>query len=200
VHPLALAVEVEPAGAAVTVDGAPLLPPAATRETFVKPDARHVVRIVQPGFVEQREDLSLRGGERRVVHARLVEGGTVALAANLAARVFVDERWVGTAPISVSLPEGRHAIGLRAQRPFLDYKTVVTIERGKTLAQRFDFGTVAVKAPGVVAERGDGRGVTDELALPPGTQRLALVNEDTGERREREVDIKPGSRLVIDSW
>ncbi len=38
------------------------------------------------------------------------------------------------------------------------------------------------------------------LQLPAGPQKLALSNKDTGEKREREVVVAPGGKVVIDAW
>jgi hypothetical protein len=67
----ALDIDIEPAGAEVTVDGLPLVPPSAHRHTFVRPDANHMVRAVAEGFAEAHAQLTVHGGERRTLSLRL---------------------------------------------------------------------------------------------------------------------------------
>jgi hypothetical protein len=154
-----------------------------------------------PGFIEQKDELTLAGGEHKTVHAKLVEGGVLELKSNLTARLFVDGHSMGTGKsASLALAEGKHVVALRAQKPFLRYETNIVVEKGKTLDKALSFGTVEVKAPGVTArpEGADAKGVT-ELALPTGPQRLPLFNKD-GERRDRDLVIEPGGKVVIDTW
>jgi hypothetical protein len=196
----ALTIETEPAGATVTVDGMALMPPQKEHDTFVKPQSLHHVKITAPGFIDFREDVTLSGGEHKTIRARLGEGGVLALKTNVVARVFIDDKAVGTAPLApLALAEGKHTLALKAEKPYLRYTSTVTVEKGKTLEQKLDFGTVEVKAPGVTATlQGAHEGVT-MLQLPAGPQKLALSNKD-GETREREIVIAPGGKLVIDAW
>ena len=199
----ALTVEVEPAGATVAVDGMTLMPPdAPTRDTFVKPDAKHHLKVSAQGFIDYRSDLVLAGGEHQTVKVKLGEGGVLALKTNVHCRVFVDDKPIGQAPLlPLALAEGKHSLSLRSDKPYLRYDTDITVEKGKTSEQRLEFGTVEVKAPGVTAhpEGAAQEGVT-ELQLPAGPQKLALSNRETGEQRERELTIAPGGKTVIDAW
>lgn len=196
----ALTLEVEPPSATVTIDGMALMPPQRSYETFVKPGVPHRLKITAPGFADLRQELTLRGGEHKTIKATLELGGLLQLKTNVVAKVLIDDKVVGTAPLQpLALTEGTHALELRAQEPYLAFKTSITIERGKIAEARYEFGTVEVKAPGVVVQRGRGEGVT-VLQLPAGPQRIALVSKDTGEKREREVVVEPGERLVIDTW
>jgi hypothetical protein len=197
----ALTVEVEPPGANVTVDGLALFPPAPSHDTFVKPDVPHVIKAGAPGFVEQRAELSLHGGEHQTLRWKLVEGGLLQLKTRVAAHLFIDDKLVGSTPIAaLALAQGRHSVGLRAERPFLRYDTTITVEKGRTVEKALDFGTVEVKIAGVVAHpAGAGaRGVT-ELLLLAGPQTLALSNKE-GETKERELVVEPGGKLVVDAW
>jgi tRNA A-37 threonylcarbamoyl transferase component Bud32 len=48
---------------------------------------------------------------------------------------------------------------------------------------------------------GQSRGQTPlDLALPAGAHQLVLENPDTGQRRERRIDIAPGQTFVIHQW
>jgi hypothetical protein len=196
-----LTVESEPPGANVTVDGLALLPPAPSHDTFLKPDSKHVVTVSAPGFIEFRDELQLAGGEHKTLHVKLREGGLLQLKSNLPVNMIVDGKTLSTGTsASLALAEGKHALVLRAQKPFLRYETSVTVEKGKTVDKQVSFGLVEVKAPGVAAhpDGSDAKGVT-ELALPAGPQKLTLSNKE-GERKDRDLVADPGNRVVIDSW
>jgi len=196
-----LTIAAQPPGATVTVDGMALMPPAPSYDTFVKPGVTHKIKITAPGFIDYRKELSLAGGEHQTVTAKLQEGGVLMVKTNISARVYVDDKAVGTAPLSpLALAEGTHTVSLRAQKPYLSYSTQVTVEKGKTVEARVDFGTVEVKAPGVVARPNGTDGSVTVLQLPAGPQKVGLANTETGEKREREVVVSPGGRVVIDSW
>jgi hypothetical protein len=190
------------ASATVTVDGLALMPPnALERQTFVKPDERHVVKVNAPGFIELREELTLRGGEHRTVRARLVEGGLLALKTNVSAKVMIDNKVVGSAPMgSLAVAEGKHTLSLRKDKPYLRFELPFEVEKGKTVEKAIEFGTVEVKAAGVLARpegMADSKGVS-ELHLPSGPHKLSLVKD--GEERDRDIVVEPGGKIVIDSW
>ena len=48
-----------------------------------------------PGFVDARAEVTVAGGEHKSLHLQLVEGGTLALRINVAAKVLVDGKPVG---------------------------------------------------------------------------------------------------------
>jgi hypothetical protein len=195
-----LRIEVSPPTAAVAIDGLALMPPAPEHDEFIKPGALHHVKVSAPGYIDFREDVYLAGGEHKSLRVKLALGGVLALKTNTAAKVFVDDKAVGTAPLApLALAEGKHTLTLKSDKPALHFFTNVEVEKGKTNEQRIDFGIVEVKASGVTA-RVDGfpDGVT-VLQLPVGPQKIALYNA-SGEKKEREVVVASGRRIVIDSF
>ena len=135
-----LTVTTEPAVADVSVDGLLLAPPAPSHDTFVAPGARHRVKATAPGFVDARQEVTVAGGEHKSLHLALVAGGTLAVRLNVAAKVLVDGKAVGTAPLPpLGLPPGEHSLALRGTTPPFDYSTKVSLERGHTLEVRLDF-------------------------------------------------------------
>jgi hypothetical protein len=194
-----ITVTVDPPQASVMIDGLALMPPAATHDEFVKPGALHHVKVTMPGYIDFREDLQLGGGEHKTVRVKLSLGGVLALKTNVAAKVLIDDKAVGTAPLApLALSEGKHTLTLRADKPYLRYTKTVQIETGKTIEERLDFGTVEIKATGVTAV-GEGGSAVTLLQLPAGPQKLALANAQ-GEKKEEEVVVSPGRRVVIDHW
>ncbi len=197
----ALTVEVDPPSASVTVDGLALLPAAPIHETFLRPGMKHLLRVSARGFIEEKDELLLAGGEHKTVHAKLVEGGVLQVKCNLTVRVLVDGHLVATGTsASLALAEGKHTLALHGQKPFLRYESSVMVDKGRTVDKAVSFGTVEVKAAGVTAHPAgaDAKGVT-ELALTAGPQKLTLSNKE-GERRERDLVVEPGAKTVIDTW
>ena len=135
-----LTVAVDPPGANVSVDGMTLMPPAPTHDTFVAPDVRHKIKAAAAGFVDARQEVTLAGGEHKSVQLRLIAGGTVVVRTNLAARVLVDDKSVGNAPIlPLGLTAGEHTLALRCKAPAVDYSTRLSLAKGQTLEVRLDF-------------------------------------------------------------
>jgi hypothetical protein len=192
-----IAITVDPPNATVMVDGLALMPPAASHDTFVKPGALHHVKVTLPGYIDFREDLQLGGGEHKTVLVKLQRGGVLALKTNVSAKVLVDDKAVGTSPLApLALAEGKHTLQLRADKPYLRYSATVEVQTGRTVEERVEFGTVELKAPGVSV---DGAPGVTLLQLPTGTQKVALAN-GSGEKKEEEVVVSAGKRVVIDHW
>ncbi|MDB4967540.1 MAG: hypothetical protein JWN44_3229 [Myxococcales bacterium] len=135
-----LTIATEPPGAAVSVDGLTLAPPSPTHDTFVAPGARHKVKASAPGYVDARAEISIGGGEHKRLQLTLVEGGTLALRTNVPAKVLVDDKPVGTAPIGpLGLTAGEHTLALRGKTPPVDFSTKISVDKGQVLEVRLDF-------------------------------------------------------------
>lgn len=135
-----LTIAVEPATAVVSVDGLTLAPPAPTHDTFIAPGARHKVKATAPGYVDARAELVVSGGEHKSLQLKLVEGGTLALRTNVPAKVLVDDKPVGTAPIlPLGLAAGEHTLALRGKTPPVEFSTKISVDKGQVLEVRLDF-------------------------------------------------------------
>lgn len=129
-----LTIQVQPPNANVSVDGLTLAPPAPSHDTFVAPGRRHRIRASAVGFADLRQEVFVAGGEHRTLQLTLPEGGTLALRVNVPARVVIDGKPVGTAPLApLGLLPGPHTLGLAREDPPLDWSTPITIEKGRTL-------------------------------------------------------------------
>jgi hypothetical protein len=135
-----LTIASEPADAQVSVDGLTLAPPAPSHDTFVAPDSRHKIRVSAPGFVDERAEVVVGGGEHKTVSLSLHEGGTLAIKLNLPARVSIDGKPVGTAPLPpLGLAAGEHTLALEQKSPPVRWSAPVTLRTGQTLEVRLDF-------------------------------------------------------------
>jgi hypothetical protein len=153
-----LTITIEPPLANVSVDGLVLAPPAPSHDTFVAPGTRHKIKASAPGFVDARAEIAVAGGEHKSLHLALVEGGTIALKTNVAAKVLLDDKAIGTAPIlPVGVTAGEHTLALRGTTPTVAYSTKVSVEKGHTLDVRLDFNDDH-KVTGHIGERA----VTDQ--------------------------------------
>jgi hypothetical protein len=127
---LALRVSSRPFGAVVTVDGRPVgttgaEPLRIERLTI----GRHEVRLALPGAAEDLLSVELLQHAVEEVFRPLDVGGTLAVAANAPAEVWVDGALRGTAPLTLLVPSGPHALDLRA-RGYLPLTQQVDIARG----------------------------------------------------------------------
>jgi hypothetical protein len=135
-----LTVTVEPAAANVSVDGLTLAPPAPSHDTFVAPDARHKLRASAPGYLDGHANVVLGGGEHKTVKLVLVEGGTLEVKTNLPAKVFLDDKAVGSAPIlRLELPVGKHTLALRGKTPPVEWSAHFSVDKGETVEVKVDF-------------------------------------------------------------
>jgi hypothetical protein len=135
-----LTIATEPQNANVFVDGLQLAPPAPSHDTFVASGARHRIKASAPGFVDIRSEVVVAGGEHKSLQLKLIEGGMLALKTNVAAKVIIDDKPVGTAPLSpVGLSAGEHTLALRGKTPAIDYSTKISVDKGRTLEVKLDF-------------------------------------------------------------
>jgi hypothetical protein len=133
-----LTIAAQPETATVSLDGMQLMPPGPTHDTFVAPGSRHHLKVTAPGFVDERQELMLVGGEHKTVHVALTEGGTLALKLNLPAKVLIDDKAVGSAPLPpLGLMPGEHKLGLRGADK-LTFSTPFSIDKGQTLEMRLE--------------------------------------------------------------
>jgi hypothetical protein len=128
-----LTIAAEPAAATVSLDGLVLSPPAPAHDTFVAPGSKHRVKASAPGFVDERQEVSLAGGEHKTVRLVLSEGGMLALKLNVPAHVSVDDKGVGQAPLApFGILPGEHTLTLHGADK-LAFSTPFTIDKGQTL-------------------------------------------------------------------
>ena len=142
-----------PATATVSLDGLVLSPPSPSHDTFVAPGSKHRIRVNAPGFVDERQELSLTGGEHRTVRVSLVEGGTLALKVNLPVRVIVDGKGLGAAPLPLTgFAPGNHTLEVRGADK-LTFTTPFTIAKGETLEVKLELDAAAHTVSGHVGEK-----------------------------------------------
>jgi hypothetical protein len=120
------------------------------------------------------------------------------------ARVMVDGKFVGTAPVTVdAITAGRHVITLQSSGGTV--KRTVRIEPGKTVTLDVPVfsGFAVLSAPIVleVAEGGKALGTSDQqIMLGPGHHDLHLENKELNYSGTLGVDIEPGetARVAVD--
>jgi PEGA domain-containing protein len=135
-----LTVAVEPAAANVSVDGLTLAPPAPSHDTFVAPGARHKLRASAPGYLDGHANVVVGGGEHKTVKLVLVAGGTLEVKTNLPAKVLVDDKAVGSAPIlGLELPVGKHTLALRGKTPPVEWSAHFSVDKGEIIEVKVDF-------------------------------------------------------------
>ena len=120
------------------------------------------------------------------------------------ARVLVDGRFVGTAPMTVdALTPGRHVVTLQGEAGSI--KRAVRIEPGKTISLDVAVfsGFAMISAPIVleVAENGRSLGTSDQqIMLGPGHHELVFENKDLNYTGSHSIDIEAGetTRITVD--
>ncbi len=112
-----LTLRTAPADATIKIDGKDVGQGPTLGPLLLGP-GEHEIEAARPGRRSERRTVKLVSGVERSEKFELeVETGQVVVLVNLAgASVFVDERQVGTTPLTetLSLPPGRHVLGVRA--------------------------------------------------------------------------------------
>jgi hypothetical protein len=140
-------VELEPADAAIAVDGRPLqagvagladsgkgtAAPGARFELIADPGA-HLVVLSRPGYGDAVVRVSWKPGERATLPLKLDRLPALLKVSSNARRavVTVDGIDVGVAPLELSRPPGRYRVALRGPG-MLPYRTEVTLAPGQEL-------------------------------------------------------------------
>ncbi|RTH04126.1 S-layer protein [Thermus scotoductus] len=127
-----LVVDSRPAGAEVYLDGRMS---GRTPVSLQVNPGRHEVELRLAGYQPYRVTVNPRPGERVQVFAQLVpeaRQGTLAVTSSPSgAEVYVEGTLRGRTPLSLSLPEGRYAVELRAPG-YEPYQATVQVRRGET--------------------------------------------------------------------
>jgi hypothetical protein len=177
----------------------------------------HVVAVVAPGYLPQRKEIAIAGGEKRSVAFELVpmQGRLAHLVIKThvpGADVFADDERIGSTPLvaSVSLAPGVHRIDLR-RVGYVSASGTVTLSDGATgeivLEPTEDWSAFATSgtalaldvtetAP-VVTIDGRSRGVySGPLKLAVGPHHV-LVERGDFMAAERDVTLDPGRTTTL---
>ena len=199
-----ISVDSRPTGAGILIDGRERGVTPADIE--VSPGA-HVLEL-RAGALSRVLPVNVRAG---VVHSHYIEmptaeaAGQVEVRATAGARVLVDGRLRGAAPLTLTdLPPGEHDIavetenGVNRQRVSLsagatvvaDFTTLPTLPPPPTT------GWISVSAPYEMQIIEDGRligtSARGRVDLPPGKHTLELINETLAFRTTTTVDVVVG--------
>jgi hypothetical protein len=129
----ALDVTIEPADAALTIDGQAL--EHAGKEIHVELDpGAHVFLLTREGFSTAAHGETVRPGEKRAVHLAIARlPATIIVSADQPqAVVAIDRLDVGVAPVTVQRGAGTHHVLVR-KLGFLAYETEATVKPGQRI-------------------------------------------------------------------
>jgi hypothetical protein len=122
-----------PPGASVFVDDKASGAVGATPWGNVLPPGKHHLWIEKPGYQPVEREVELAVGDKKALELSLerLPYGELVVKANVpGAKVYLDGRLLGAAPIEEQVPAGRHAMRVVAE-DMKDYNDVVDIERGQ---------------------------------------------------------------------
>jgi hypothetical protein len=128
------------------------------------------------------------------VTAKLLPGGSLAVTANLAARVSVSATRTCTShglPLECPLENGAHRVRLDSRDPYLATSFDVTID-GDAVRRELRYAVVTAAA-GFAIEGAHG---ARAVALPEGEHAITVVS-DAGERRTVTVAARAGTPLTV---
>jgi archaellum component FlaG (FlaF/FlaG flagellin family) len=210
-----LSITSEPDGASVVINGTPYGDTPCQFDGLSKGTA--LIRIRKPGFMDYERSMDLRAGETYSIRAQLerIPGTLEVVALPEGARVYVDDRLMGEAPVAVErLESGPHTVRVEL-RGHATQTREVTVDGTNAAREEFTLvpnsGSliVATRPPGVqVYVDGSYRGVTEGAAgattseplvleyLPPGTRALQLSKRGY-EGVPKAVVILPGGETEV---
>jgi tetratricopeptide (TPR) repeat protein len=121
-------------GAAVYIDNKDDGQVGTTPWENVLPAGKHKILVEKPGYALEEKEVEISLGKEHLVEVTLkrLPFGALILKTNVAgARVFIDEKFLGVAPLNEHLPAGPHNVRVESEG-MKDYKVRFTIEGGKT--------------------------------------------------------------------
>jgi hypothetical protein len=127
-----LRVETDLPGASVFVDDKATGAVGTTPWGNVLPPGKHRIWVEKPGFVNVEQEVEVAVGDKKSVEIALerLPFGVLFVKANIpGAKVYLDERLLGPAPVESEAPPGNHTLRVSAEG-MKDYTTVVEIGRG----------------------------------------------------------------------
>jgi hypothetical protein len=128
-----LNVKTDVPGAAVFVDNRSEGQVGQTPWGNVLPTGKHIVWVEKPGYKLVKQALDIALGEEFNLELTLerLSFGTLLVKTNTPlARIFLDEKPLGEAPLEEQVPPGRHTLKVTAEG-LKDYVTEVTVARGQ---------------------------------------------------------------------
>jgi hypothetical protein len=205
-----LAVQTNPAGATVVIDGQQR---GATPISLQLKPGRHVVELVTEGDVRTIPVMMTPGGQ--ISHVIEIPRATSALGElqirtePAGAQVSIDGRPLGRSPLTAEgLSPGQHTVVLENELGPVTQR--VTIEAGTTASLVVPMtaprnapvsGWIAVSAPVDVQlyenQRLLGSSQTDRIMVPVGRHDIEVVNEALGYRASKTVNVTPGQTATI---
>jgi hypothetical protein len=205
------AVETEPAGADVIIDGQSR---GVSPLRLSLPPGPHNV-VVRHGAEERRVPLKLGAGAEVVHHvafsavkAAPIVGGISVVTDPPGARVLIDGQARGASPVTVTdLPAAEHKVSVSSEAGAAD--RTVAVRAGETVSVVFSLPRVAGPLAGWAAVSspfdvqvlednnivGSGRGA--KIMVPAGKHTFAIVNQTLGYQDTRTVDVAAGRTSTI---
>jgi len=129
-----LHVKTDVPGAAVYVDSRDEGQVGTTPWGNVLPSGRHTVWVEKPGYTPVEQEVEINIGDKKVIELTLerLQFGVLVVKANvLGAKIFVDEKFIGVAPLESDVAPGGHSLKVTAEG-MKDYVSDITVSRGQS--------------------------------------------------------------------
>jgi PEGA domain len=198
-----LAVDSQPAGAEVLVDG---VRRGVTPLTLTLAGGSHALQLTRD-TVTRNIPVTIKPGAEVIHHIDLETRAVVPDVGQLlvtsepsGARVTVDGQPRGVTPVTIpAVPAGQHAVVIHGDAGSVQRS--VTIERGQTASlvvsmNQAAFGWVSIASPVVMQilenDRRLGTSETDRIMMPAGRHTIKIVNTRLGYQRSEVVQVPAG--------
>ena len=125
--------EIQPGGAAVTIDGKAAGTSPLARALALSP-GKHVVEVSAAGYTAQKQELNASGGTALHVKLALAPAPTTAKvrfsSAVPSAMLTIDGKLLGAAPLEIELAGGDHTVEAAAAH-YKSYRSTITVVAGQ---------------------------------------------------------------------
>jgi hypothetical protein len=168
-----LTVETEPAGAAVTVNGAARGTTPCVIESVPTGDARMEIRL--SGYNPHRQDIRMLAGQQQTIRLALTPAPAELNVTSVpeGARVYADDQYVGQAPVVLDrLAAGPHTVRLEL-RGYETESRAVEVKQGESTTEEFKLA------------RNSG---SLEIKTEPAGVKVVVDGEEVGTTTARETD------------
>jgi hypothetical protein len=158
----------------------------------------YVASVRLPKHVPWEEKLQPKKGDHIKRQVTLVLGGTLSIRANVRARITVGNINRHQLPLKDAvLAPGNYRVHIRGDQPYLDYTFNVPVAAGARVNRVLQFGFVSVNKKKPIRIKIDQAKVT-RAALPPGRQKVTLVDVKSGQTRVETVTVVAKKNLTIE--
>ena len=159
----------------------------------------YAIKVVAPNRVPWEETIRPKKGDQIKRELVLPPGGAVTITANVPGRVYFDNEAKGALPFkNQMIAEGSYRVRIRDDNPYVDHGFNLAVKAGTKNTRHLLFGFVTVNKKKGLKIKVNNTLKVGRIALPPGRQRVVLVDPKTGQTRTETIVVAAKRTTVVD--